>query len=171
MDVIVGSTNAVKVAATRAVFGRTYPELAVRAVALSSGVAAQPVGFEETHEGAANRAWAALDQPGACWGVGLEGGVALGGGHRSWLYGVAVVAHGGRDATSRSASLRLPDDIGRRLHAGETLGDILEDMAPGRGHEAALAWLTGGLLSAQALWEQTLVLAVVPLLNRGPYAR
>ena len=167
---VVGSVNPVKVAAVRSVFGRTHPGLAVRAEALPSGVSEQPIGFEETHEGAANRAWAALDRPGAAWGVGLEGGVALGERGRGWLYGVAVVAHAGFDAASRSASLRLPDHVARRLTAGETLGTVLAELAPEQGHEGALGWLSGGLLSAQSLWEQTLTLALVPLLRAGPYA-
>ncbi|WP_245588505.1 DUF84 family protein, partial [Deinococcus pimensis] len=57
---MVGSLNPAKVTPAREVFARLFPELEVAGADVPSGVRAQPLGFEETREGALNRARGAL---------------------------------------------------------------------------------------------------------------
>lgn len=74
--IAVGSTNPAKVAASRAVLERAFPQAEVVAVEVPSGVPPQPIGAEETAAGARQRARLALAAvPGAFLGVGLEGGI------------------------------------------------------------------------------------------------
>lgn len=76
--VAVGSTNPVKVEATRAAFARMFPDrLAPTVVGVDapSGVPPQPFGNDETRRGAVNRAAAAATMvASADFSVGLEGG-------------------------------------------------------------------------------------------------
>ena len=64
MDVAVGSTNPVKIAAAEAVLRRIYgSEVRVQAIAVESGVSPQPWGDEETRRGALAIAWASGEKP------------------------------------------------------------------------------------------------------------
>ena len=77
-EVRVGSTNPAKVAAVRAALLPYAPQARVAGVDADSGVAEQPLGFEEISRGAGERARAAL-AAGADLGVGIEDGlVAIG---------------------------------------------------------------------------------------------
>lgn len=60
MRINVGSKNPVKLAAIREVMGPRFPKASFEPVAVSSDVSDQPVGFEETLQGAMNRARAAF---------------------------------------------------------------------------------------------------------------
>lgn len=72
MDIAVGSTNPVKVAAVRSVMERIYGDVRITAVDVPSGVPPQP--FEDqTHQGSVNRAKAALGDHEMA--VGIEAGV------------------------------------------------------------------------------------------------
>ena len=55
-QVVVGSTNPVKVAAVRAVILCRWPQCVVTGIAVASGVPAQPFGDEQTQAGARERA-------------------------------------------------------------------------------------------------------------------
>lgn len=70
----VGSTNPAKLAAVRSALRPYAPQALVSGLAAGSGVAEQPLGFEEITRGAGNRARAAL-AAGAELGVGIEDGL------------------------------------------------------------------------------------------------
>ncbi|MGL4522088.1 MAG: DUF84 family protein [Bacilli bacterium] len=69
----VGTKNKPKNDAVCTVFS---PDYTLISLDVPSGVAAQPLGDEETKKGAYNRAVAAKRESGAYCGIGLEGGVA-----------------------------------------------------------------------------------------------
>jgi len=71
----VGSINEPKLAAVRGAIGAYVPDAKVEGVAVASGVAEQPVGFEEIIRGARNRAARALGEPPCDLGIGIEDGL------------------------------------------------------------------------------------------------
>lgn len=170
--IVVGSANPAKIGPVRDVMARYVPGLEVRGFAAPSGVAEQPISFEETRQGALNRARAALGQPGASWGLGLEGGVEFGPDGTAWLFGVVAAAHAARLSFARSASLELPPEVARRVRAGEELGPVMDELSGVRNSKqqlGAVGFLTGGALSRADVWRQTLVLALVPHRQEGLY--
>jgi len=101
LHVAVGSKNPVKLNATRAGFSQMFPgrSVHVHGYAVPSGVPDQPVGHQETLQGAVNRALVAAAAHNSAtkidFSVGLEGGVVLGGGLQMPVQaGAAAVAPG-----------------------------------------------------------------------------
>src|SRR5215467_13542629 len=74
-NVVVGSTNPVKIAAVAAVFERSGSPARVHGLAVPSGVRDQPEGDAETIRGATQRARTALEASDADFAIGIEGGV------------------------------------------------------------------------------------------------
>ena len=156
MDVAVGSTNPVKVAAVERTLERYDP--AVRSVAVDSGVPEQPKSIAETIAGAENRARQALARTDADYGVGLEGGVArLDGAPGLTLIMWAAVTDGDRIERGAGPSLRLPDRIASRVADGDELGPVMDDLVGTENvaeSEGAAGALTDGLTDrTQALGE------------------
>ena len=78
MQIIVASTNPVKIEAARQGFARIFPDAAldVSGISVPSGVGDQPMSDAETLLGARNRADNARDaRPNADYWVGMEGGL------------------------------------------------------------------------------------------------
>lgn len=169
--VALGSTNPAKLTPTRAVFTQLWPGCTVQGVAVPSGVPEQPIGLDQTRQGAVNRAQAARAALGAGWGVGLEGGVRFEA-ERAWLFGVVAVVRGAALQTGVTAELALPPVVAARLRAGEELGPIMDrlhgttDIKRGVG---TVGLLTGGVLSRADVWAQGLALTLAPFLNGELY--
>lgn len=167
-----GSTGPAKVRAVELVFAEVFPELAVRGASVPSGVPEQPIGVAQTRRGAMNRAWAALREPGATWGLGLEGGVRFTRQGEGWLFGIVAAGHGGAIHHTRSAELRLPDHVAARIRSGEELGPLMDDLLgtvdikKGAGTVGAF---TLGLVTRPQVWQQAVALALAPLLTPELY--
>ena len=144
----VGSTNPVKVRATRQAFERAGRAVDVTATAVDSGVPEQPWGRAETVRGAENRARRARRAREVDLGVGLEGGVAE---HGTQLRLVmwAAVTDGARTAVGGGPSLRLPEAIATAVRDGVELGPLIDE----RERRAGVARAEGaaGLLSGGAM--------------------
>ncbi|MFD1597416.1 inosine/xanthosine triphosphatase [Halobellus rarus] len=138
MRIAVGSGNPVKREATV----RVFPDDEVVAEPVSSGVSEQPMGHEETRQGARNRAAAALGAGAYDLGVGIEGGVASVGGPATGSGGVearaadaelylvmwSAVTDGDRWGVGAGPSLPLPTAIAARVRDGEELGPVMDDV-------------------------------------------
>lgn len=116
-----------------------------------SGVSNQPIGDEETLQGAINRARRALEQDlTADVGVGLEGGVMWIG---STLYvnnWGALVTRDGDVYTASGARIPLPEPIVEGLKEGLELGDVMDRYAKTKGvrlHQGAIGILTNGAVT------------------------
>ena len=143
MKIVVGSTNPVKVGAVEAAFRQYYPDCEVVGVAVASGVSAQPTSEKETMNGARQRAYAALESdPGAEYGVGLEGGVTdidpttpnwTGmRGARGKMFEcawVCVVKRDGEEGLGGGLYFELPQHVAERIRAGGELGPIMDELA------------------------------------------
>jgi inosine/xanthosine triphosphatase len=116
-------------------------------VSVESGVAEQPWGDDETIEGARNRARRALAAGNYDLGVGLEGGVAD---RDSQLYLImwAAATDGERVDVGGGPRIRLPADVAGRLHDGDELGPVMDDLLDASGvaeNQGAAGVLTDGV--------------------------
>ncbi|APX95318.1 DUF84 family protein [Natronorubrum daqingense] len=169
MHVAVGSTNPVKVRAVEQTLERFQPRVTAHAV--DSGVAEQPRSVEETVTGAETRARRALEATGGDYGVGLEGGVArIDGVSGLSLIMWAAVTDGTRLEHGGGPTLALPDDVTRRLEAGEELGPIMDDRHDTDGiaqSEGAAGVLTAGLTNRSQALGEALACAFGPFVVEG----
>lgn len=165
--VAVGSENPTKVAATRRVFARLWPDARIVPVAVASGVRPQPVGLAETRRGAVNRARRARSR-GAAVGVGLEGGVVFDRAGRGWLVGVAaVVGPGPFFGTAVGPTVPLPPPVAEAVRRGAELAPVMEAWTgeAARVGPGAIGWLTGGFVTREDSWVVTLAAAAAPLFH------
>ena len=138
MHIFVGSTNPVKINAVTTAASETWPDVRVQGLDVPSGISEQPIGDEETLQGAINRAKMALDQgleslteeqlkSDQMIGVGLEGGVFHFSKTELWsTVWVAVVDTEGTIFTANGARFRVPDSIAERILTGGEMGPIVE---------------------------------------------
>lgn len=174
MKVIVaaGTTNPAKLRPIQQVFGGMFPEAQISGLTVPSGVREQPIGVEETLQGAINRARAAqAGLPGAAWGVGLEGGVRFDT-SGCWLFGAVAVVTGTRLEVGRTAELRLPPEVAERIEAGQELGPVMDRLTGQQNIKqkaGTVGFLTNGLLSRADVWQMGLTLALAPFLHPGLY--
>lgn len=172
LRVAVGSTNAAKVGAVRAVFARIRPHVEIRPVPVETPpeIGEMPVG-DQVKGGAIYRAREAF-ATGDEFAVGLEGGVEFEG-ESCYLFNWAAVLHrDGRISTAPSAKLLLPDDMGRAIRAGKVLGDLMIERVGKTGvnaKEGAVGYLTSGLISRERFFEDCLILALAPYLRPDAY--
>lgn len=165
--VVVASHNPVKIAATRRGFERMFPGIVVhlRAVAVSSGVRAQPLSDAETLRGALTRAQCAAQLvPQADYWVGLEGGVED---RQDSMEAFAwvVVYTPQLVGKSRTGTFGIPAEVAALLRQGQELGAAVETLygqARVKQTTGAVGVLTGGALDRVQLYEQAVVLALVP---------
>jgi inosine/xanthosine triphosphatase len=171
---VVASHNPVKIEAARAAVQRLFPEVAWRVVpvAVASGVADQPLTAAETLAGALNRTRAAQQAvpEGTLW-IGLEGGVEPaepGLAAFAWV----VVRSATQTGQARSGTFFLPPAVADLVQQGLELGEA-DDRVFGHTNSkqqgGAVGLLTHQVLTRQALYEQAVLLALIPFLNPHLY--
>lgn len=171
VSIIVASTNPVKVRAALAGFREALRGRPIRAdgVAVTSPVASQPYGDEETLHGAEVRAALAREAcPEADYWVGIEGGVCDSQGAIA-AFAWVVVRSGDRVGRARTATFLLPEAVSELLRQGLELGEA-DDRVFGRTNSkqdaGAVGLLTGNVIDREALYAHAVVLALIPFLNR-----
>ncbi len=145
MTIFVGSTNPVKLNAVIQAASETWPEVVVKGYEVASGIPEQPIGDDQTRQGAQARAHLALDhglaaapdptQPsvsapasqsnGQYLGVGLEGGVVDYSGELWSTVWVAVADRDHNVFTANGARFRVPDVVAQRIRRGEEMGPVI----------------------------------------------
>src|SRR5687768_4426762 len=162
--VAVGSTNPVKLAASRAVISPVAPHASFESIEVPSTVRDQPWGDDETIRGALARARAARDSLRADLGVGLEGGVVdLPDGSLRTCAWAAIVDDQGRESIGGSLAMPLPPPVERLVRDGHELGhamDILLQQRDVKRGAGAVGVLTRGLLDRQRAYEPMIVYAL-----------
>lgn len=171
LKVVVTSFNPVKIAAVRQAFLSQFPlcEAKIIPVRVDSGVADQPMTDGETRQGARNRvANARLKIPDADYWVGLEGGLDFFDQQLMAFAWMVVASFDNRNSETRSATLPLPPEIQALVAAGWELGeanDRVFSTLNSKQAGGAYGLLTGGLITRESIYTQTLVLALIPFVH------
>ncbi|GHA50643.1 inosine/xanthosine triphosphatase [Photobacterium aphoticum] len=165
--VIVASTNPAKISAVEHAFAQAFPDHAFtfHGVSVASGVSEQPMTADETLQGARTRVHNAKQaMPDADYYVGLEAGLD---GDLTFAWMVIEDARQ-RRGEARSASLPLPPAALAQLHQGQELGDVMDAMFNQTNIKqkgGAIALLTHHLLSRSSVYQQALILALIPFMH------
>lgn len=194
----VGTLNAAKLAAVRAALASLAAEpqqLRIVGVEVASGVAEQPVGWEEISAGARNRARAAFAAGEGCaLAVGIEDGLveiplASGSGEPSLFnVGCAWLTDGLREGSGFSSAFAYPPAVSRPAwRDGSPIGALFDDHWREERSEAAnrvqlagppvpsgrqggnIGQLTQGRLDRSAYGAQAVLCALVPFLHVDLY--
>lgn len=141
-------------------------------VDVPSGVPEQPIGDEQTRQGALNRARTALKDAQADLAIGLEGGVVYMP-HGVFTMGwVAIIDRSGRIGLSQSPWLQLPPTVADAIAGGQELGPVMDRLTGQKNtkqHGGAVGFLTKGLFDRQAAWELSVACALAPFLHSNLY--
>jgi len=168
----VGSTNPAKLEAVHRALARLAPGCAVQGVAVPSGVAAQPIGDDQTRAGAMARARAALERSGADIAFGLEGGVVFEA-DVPWLVSwVAAVDREGRTGEASGLRMPLPRSAAARLRSGAELGDVIDDLFDvhlSKQQTGAVGLLTEGFVTRSDAFADLVAMACAPFLRKDLY--
>jgi inosine/xanthosine triphosphatase len=172
--IVVASKNPVKVQAALSGFQRMFPEehFITQTVSVPSLVADQPLSDQETLQGALNRARLAQQQtPSADYWVGIEGGIGNLG-EEMTAFAWIVVLDKNQCGKSRTGTFFLPPEVTRLVQAGKELGeadDIIFQRANSKQENGAVGLLTGNVVERAGLYEQAVVLALIPFRNPTLY--
>ena len=167
LKIVVASTNPVKMAATQLGFRRMFPALAFQFTTLDapSGVRDQPLSSAETLQGAIQRTQAARERtPEATYWVGIEGGVEWDA-HGISAFAWIVIRSSDSIGQSRTGAFYLPPPVAELLQRGKELGeagDIVFGAIDAKRAGGAIGLLSDQVLDRTALYEQAIILALVP---------
>jgi inosine/xanthosine triphosphatase len=175
-SVVIASLNPVKVRAVQVGFERMFPgrEFEFHAVSVDSAVSNQPNSDQETLNGACNRAAGALAlRPQADYWVGVEGGVEEFG---EEITAFAWIVVRSKDALGkgRTGAFFLPEAVSSLIRQGLELGDA-DDQVFGRSNSkqenGAIGLLTGNVIDRAQLYEQAVILALIPFKHPELYPK
>lgn len=173
MIVQVGSENPVKVQATRNVLNKFYRNINISSVHVHSGVPDQPIGLDQTIEGAINRAKEAC-LPGCDLGVGIESGLQeaphtiTGYVDMQWC----ALYDGDKITLGVSAGFEYPPTVVDKVLKGKEVGDVMDELTgvENLGEKmGAISYLSQGNLNRTSNTEQCVLMAMIPRLNKGIY--
>lgn len=170
--IAVGSTNPAKIAGvrvmTRRIFGRM--RLKVKAIAIRSAVAAQPLSWAETAKGATARAVQAY-AAGADYGVGMEAGLQRIG-KRYYDAQFCAVFDDEKTTMGLSMGFEYPQHVLRRALKGGEIGSIIGELSGDENTKfkaGAIGFLSRGLLRRSEMAAQAFACAMIPRISAGVY--
>jgi len=170
MEILVGSTNPVKIKAVKKVFATVFDSVVVKGVAVESGVSDQPWGWEEGFKGAKQRAENCFKKKSKIdFGVGLEG-TMIDYSFGTTTTGIAVVIDKKRKmGIGTSGQLFLPENIVSEVKKGVELGKVLENFSQIKNikqKEGAFGYFTKGLISRNKGYQQAVIFALAKFLKK-----
>lgn len=171
---VVASTNPVKIQAAVNGFQRLFPgsQLNVITAAVPSDVAHQPMSDEEALRGAFNRsANARAAHPDADYWIGIEGGVQPVG-QELTAFAWIVVRSKEMIGKGRTGTFFLPPAVTELIRQGTELGeadDIVFSRSNSKQDNGAVGLLTDNVIDRAQLYEQAMILALIPFKNEILY--
>ncbi|MFX0097321.1 MAG: inosine/xanthosine triphosphatase [Candidatus Hodarchaeota archaeon] len=172
MQIAVGTLNPVKIAAVRDILNRIYGKIALISLGVESGVPNQPIGLNQTLNGAINRAKEALKKTNADLGIGIEAGLVripftITG---FFDYQFCAIIDRQQWITLGSGSgfeyppIVIEGVVKKNLEIDEAMENItgIKDMGERQG---AVGHLTHGILLRKELTEQSILMAMIPRIN------
>lgn len=175
MKIVLASKNPVKSRATLNAFKRMFAEktFELTSISVPSGVKHQPASDKETLQGAANRAHGAVQKiPQANFWVGIEGGISDQDGEMNAFAWVVVLSNG-QMGKSRTGTFSLPPKVADLVRLGKELGeadDIVFGQTNSKQESGAVGLLTQNVVDRTTLYEQAVVLALIPFKHPDLYA-
>ncbi|MCG7585793.1 inosine/xanthosine triphosphatase, partial [Photobacterium sp. OFAV2-7] len=134
-------------------------------ISVASEVRDQPMCADETLSGARNRITnARRSKPDADYYVSIEAGI-----DGDFTFAWMVIENAHQRGESRSASLPLPPEALEKVHQGIELGDVMDEMFNQHNVKqqgGAIAMLTNHKLSRSSVYQQALILALIPFMNQ-----
>jgi inosine/xanthosine triphosphatase len=174
-NIVVSSSNPVKLDAVRRGFSRVYPrdELSIESQNVASGVSAQPLTDLETLTGAMNRVEAACRiKPDAEYWVGIEGGISTIENDLA-AFAWVVVRSNTLWGKARTGTFFLPPPVAELVRQGKELGeadDIVFQRQNSKQANGAIGILTHNAIDRTMLYTEAVVMALVPFINPYLYA-
>jgi inosine/xanthosine triphosphatase len=174
MRIIVGSKNPAKIAAVKQAFAKTFPEteFQIEGYSVNSGVSDQPMDDHETLLGAGNRAESCRKEvPDADFWIGLEGGCQFDGEDLeafAWM----VIKSDSIEGKARTSTFILPPAVAELVKGGMELGhadDLVFKRNNSKQKNGAVGILTKDLIDRSSYYEQALILALIPFINKEIY--
>ena len=177
--VIVTSQNPVKLQAAISGFKKMHPleQFEFEILSTPSGVRDQPFSDEETLAGAMNRSYqASKTAPQADFWIGIEGGIEERNGEMT-AFAWVVIRGKSQDGKirlgkGRTGTFFLPPPIVNLINKGKELGeadDIIFQRNNSKQENGAVGLLTGNVIDRQELYEQAVILALIPFKNLALY--
>ncbi|KAG2381742.1 hypothetical protein C9374_006126 [Naegleria lovaniensis] len=195
--VVVASTNPVKVNCVKEAFSKVFTPtrndhtddspLVFISMSVPSEVSDQPQTISETLKGATNRAHNARKEfmkrenlssddlyHQLIYFVGIEGGIEDEGNYQvvSCACCVVIESISGYVSHAKTSSFYLPPEIVRLLRQGMELGhanDLVFNKTNSKHETGAVGLLSREIVTRSSYYEQALILALIPFMNREMY--
>lgn len=175
--VLVASQNPVKINAAREAFTSvTYGAIEVTGISVESGVAEQPLNYEQTRLGAENRVlnmqtYAEQNDIAADFYVAYEGGVdVFEDGPKT--FAVLCLSDGSTHCFGQTATLPLPVSVYQQLVNGEELGVVMDKLFATNNVKqkgGAIGLLTNGVESRTSIYTSATILALSRFLHQSMF--
>jgi inosine/xanthosine triphosphatase len=172
ISIAIGSTNPVKIEATKNVMKKIYKKVKIIPTRANSHVPHTPLSEKDCLKGAINRAKQAIKITKADFGIGMEGGITKEFG-KYFLHGwCAVIDKDGKIGLGKSGELELPFHVVKKVIEGKELGDVIDEITGIHNTKkkiGAVGVFTKGLINRQKSWEQALIYAMTKWLKPKLY--
>lgn len=171
---IVASKNPVKIESALVGFQEMFPKQAFAAEGISvpSGVSDQPLGDEETYQGAWNRVQAAKAAiPSADYWIGIEGGNIIKEKEMEVMAWVIIQSQQ-QFGKARTAGFYLPPKVIELVNQGYELGhadDLVFGVANSKQTGGSSGLLTDGVMNRKRFYVPAVILALIPFLKPELY--
>jgi inosine/xanthosine triphosphatase len=171
MRVVVASKNPIKIQAVQKAFEQVFQvPMVFEGFSVPSGVSDQPMTDAETFKGALNRLKVLKESvKDADYWVGLEGGIIVHGPTEYEAMAWIVIMKDEKISKSRTASFYLPLETIKLIDQGLELGaadEQLHGVHNSKQSQGTTGILTKGLLNRAKYYEQSVILALIPFINK-----
>lgn len=171
MKVAIGTENQAKVHAVQNICYLYFEDVEFISLNVPSNVSEQPIGDEETLQGAKNRASIDFMETQVDLSFGLEGGVKeLDGQMYICNWGVLYTKIG-HQYIAGGAQIPLPQEVGRAIRNGEELGPVMDRYTKRIGirhHEGAVGVFTNGFVKRGEMFEHVVKLLLGQYFKENP---
>lgn len=168
LNVIVASANPVKLSAASQGFALVFPKdvFTFSGKGVPSGIPDQPIGSDQTLEGALNRisGLKSLEKD-ADYYVGIEGGIRKKGQDWFAFAWIAVESNDGRLGKAQTGQFMLPPPVVKLLDKGYELGDaddIVFGTSNSKQKSGAVGILTDNKIDRTQYYMHAMILALIP---------
>ncbi len=174
MNIAISSKNPVKIEAVISAFEKVFVDKDFNFLSsnIKSGVSDQPFGNSETIKGAMNRASKiAKLYPEADFCLGIEGGISTKNNELT-AFAWIVIKSNDKISKAKTSSFELPRVVGELLKKGYELGeadDIVFKKKNSKQKNGAVGLLTNNIVTRKDLYEQAIILALIPHINESLY--